>query len=100
MDPWDSGYDQNEFTNASNVSDVDTEPERLDLEPGEPSQISGLNRSGEPTSRSDVFQEDSDSESECLLLESIFLKPMPKSIKQNKLSLWQLSLQWSRLGAK
>ena len=43
-DPWDSGYDQNEITDASDMSEVETEPEGLDLEPEEPSKLSGFKR--------------------------------------------------------
>ena len=52
MDPWDSGYDQNEI------------------------------RRDETTSRLDTFWEDSNTETESLPLQSIFLKPTPQTIKR------------------
>ena len=91
-DKWDSGYGSNEFTDASNMSFVETEYDS-DLEPGEAIKLSGLQRSAEPISRLNIFKEGSDTEDDYLALEAIYLKPETERNKRPYVNRWNVKRQ-------
>ena len=79
-DRWDSSYNDNDCTNALNLSGVETGGES-DLETG---ISSGLQRSAELVPRSDLSLEDLDTENEYLAIEKKCMKPQEcKDIKSS-----------------